>query len=127
MIIFVSLAVAAFIIVGGSFLFGHDHDVGHDHDASHDVDSGSAEPTISIFSTKVMATLVMGFGAAGAIAVHYGANYITASLIGVLSGAALGGLMYLVLELFYQQQCSSLVPTSAAVGTTGSVTVTIGE
>src|ERR1043166_4785449 len=128
MLIFVSIAIAAFIIVGGSFLFGHDHDVDHDHgDLGHDVDGGSAEPTISIFSTKVIATLLMGFGAAGAIAMHYGANSVIASLVGVGSGVLLGGLMYFVLELFYRQQCDSLVPTSAAVGRTGIVTVSIGE
>ncbi len=127
MIIFISIALAAFIIVGGSFIFGHDADTGHDGDMGHDVDSGGAEPTISVFSTKVIGTLLMGFGAAGAIAVHYGATYIVASIIGVLFGALLGGLMYLVLELFYSQQSTSLVATSAAIGCTGAVTVSIGD
>jgi membrane-bound ClpP family serine protease len=127
MLIFISLAIAAFIIVGGSFMFGHDHDVGGDHDASHDVDGGHAEPTISIFSTKVMGTLVMGFGAAGAVATHYGASYIIASLIGVGAGIVLGGVMYFVLELFYKQQSDSLVSTNTCLGSTGSVTVSIAE
>ncbi len=128
MMIFISIALAAFVIVGGSFLFGHDVDSDHDAgDMGHDVDSGGAEATISIFSTKVIGTLLMGFGAAGAIAVHYGAAYIVASIIGVVFGALLGGLMYLVLGVFYSQQSSSLVPTSAAIGCTGAVTVSIGE
>lgn len=128
MIVFISIALAAFIIVGGSFLFGHDQDVGHDAgDMADDADGGASEPTISVFSTKVLATLFMGFGAAGAIATHYGASYITASLVGVLCGILLGGIMYFVLELFYSQQSSSLVPTSSAVGCTGAVTVSIGE
>jgi membrane protein implicated in regulation of membrane protease activity len=128
MIIFISIALAAFIIVGGSFLFGHDTDSDHDGgDASHDTDAGGTEPTISVFSTKVLATLFMGFGAAGAIAMHYGASHVTASLIGVLCGILLGGLMYLVLELFYGQQSTSLVSTSAAIGCTGAVTVSIGD
>jgi membrane-bound ClpP family serine protease len=125
MLVFVAIAVAAFILVGGSFLFGHDHDVGQDHgDAAHDLDSG-ADPTISIFSTKVLGTLFMGFGAAGAIASLYGMSHLAASLIGLGCGALLGGAMYLVLGVFYSQQASSLVPTSAAVGCTGTVTVTI--
>jgi membrane-bound ClpP family serine protease len=128
MMVFISIALAAFIIVAGSFLFGHDGDVGHDgDDMSHDTDGGGSEPTISVFSTKVIATLLMGFGAAGAIATHYGASYVIASLIGVLCGVVLGGLMYFILELFYNQQSSSLVATSAAVGCTGAVTVSIGE
>ena len=126
MLVFVAIAVASFILVAGSFLFGHDHDVGHDHaDMGQDTDSGG-EATISIFSTKVLGTLFMGFGAAGAIASLYGMNHLAASLIGLGCGAVLGGAMYLVLGVFYSQQSSSLVPTSAAVGCTGTVTVSIG-
>src|SRR6266404_5248022 len=125
MIIFISIAIAAFILVTGSFLFGHDHDVGHDHDAGHDAGSGDSEATISIFSTKVLATLLMGFGAAGAIARHYELGYLVSSLMGLLCGVLLGGVMYLVLGVFYKQQASSLVATSAAVGCTGQVTVSI--
>jgi membrane protein implicated in regulation of membrane protease activity len=124
MMIFISIAIAAFIIVAGSFLFGHDHEVDHG-DAGHDADGGEAEPTISIFSAKVLATLLMGFGAAGAIARHYELSYLGASLIGLLCGLVLGGLMYLVLGLFFKQQASSLIPTSSALGCSGRVTVSI--
>jgi membrane protein implicated in regulation of membrane protease activity len=127
MIIFISIALASFIIVAGSFLFGHDADAGHDGDMGHDVDHGGGEPTISVFSTKVLGTLLMGFGAAGAIAMHYGAGSVTASLVGFLSGIVLAALMYCVLEVFYSQQSTSLVPTTSAVGCTGAVTVTIGD
>jgi len=127
MLVFVAIAIASFILVGGSFLFGHDHDVGQDHgDAGHDTDAGGGEPTISIFSTKVLGTLFMGFGAAGAIASLYGMSHLAASLIGLGCGAVLGGVMYLVLGVFYSQQASSLVPTSAAVGCVGTVTTSIG-
>ena len=130
MLIFISIAIAAFIIAVGSFMFGHDHDFDHDHDhgGGHgDHDAGSGEATISIFSTKVIATLLMGFGAAGAIAIHYGASTVIASLVGLGSGVVLGGIMYFSLELIYRQQCDSLVPTSAAIGRTGMVTVSIGD
>src|SRR5215831_11984654 len=125
MMIFFSIAIAAFIIVTGSFLFGHDTD--GDHDMSHDVDGGDTEPTISFFSSKVLGTLLMGFGAAGAIARHYELGYLTASLIGLGFGVFLGGLMYLVLGVFYKQQASSLIATGSAVGCTGRVTVSISE
>lgn len=128
MLIFISIAIAAFIIVAGSFIFGHDHDAGHDHaGGGHDAAGGDSEPTISVFSAKVIATLLMGFGAAGAIACHYELGYLAASLIGLFCGILLGGVMYLVLALFYEQQASSLVPTSSAVGCTGRVTVSISE
>ncbi len=124
MIIFTALAFGAFILVAGSFLFGHDTD--HDADAGHDV-GGGEEATVSIFSTKVLGTMIMGFGAAGAIATHYGATDLIASLIGVLCGVLLAAIVYGILEIFYTQQSSSLVPTSSAVGCSGSVTVSIAD
>jgi membrane protein implicated in regulation of membrane protease activity len=123
-LIFIAIAIASFILLAGSFFFGHDHDtdhadVGHGvdgHDVSHDM-----EPTISFFSVKVIATLAMGFGAAGAIARTYGADYLVASFVGLGSGIALSLLMYFLLGLIYKQQASSIVPTSSAVGQTGIV------
>jgi hypothetical protein len=129
MLIFVAIAIGSFLLIAGSFLFGHDHDAGdhgdagadHDHDMDHD-----AEPTISIFSMKVIGTLTMGFGAAGAIARHYGSDYLFSSLWGLVSGMALGLIMYLILKLIYSQQASSLVQTSSTVGLQGTVTTSIG-
>jgi membrane protein implicated in regulation of membrane protease activity len=126
MLIFIAIAIAAFIFVVGAFLFGHDHDAEHDHDVGHDGDVGTGEATISIFSTKVLATFLMGFGAAGSIARYYNVDTLLSSLIGVGFGALLGGLMYGILNIFYRQQASSLVPTSSAVGCSGTVTVSIG-
>jgi len=126
MLVFVSIAVAAFIFVAASFFFGGDADHDADHgDIGHDIDGGFEEPAISVFSTKTLATLFMGFGASGAIARNYGASYIASSGIGVLFGIVLAGIMYLVLSMFYRQQASSLVETSSAVGCRGTVTVSI--
>lgn len=124
MLIFIAIALASFILLAGSFFFGHDHDADHadaghggdGHDLSHDM-----EPTISFFSIKVIATLTMGFGAAGAIARVYGADYLVASFTGLACGIALSLLMYFVLGLIYRQQASSIVPVSSAVGQTGIV------
>lgn len=127
MIIFTTIALAAFLVIAGSFLSGHDHEVGDDC-GDHSIDSHDlGEATISIFSVKVIGSLFMGFGAAGGIAMHYGTGYLAASLLGVVSGIVLATLTYLVISLFYRQQASSLVPTRSAVGRTGSVTVSIGE
>jgi membrane-bound ClpP family serine protease len=123
-LIFLAIAIGSFILIAGSFLFGHDHDtdhgdVGHGvdgHDVGHDM-----EPTISFFSLKVIATLTMGFGAAGAIARQYGADYLVASLIGLGVGIVLSLLMYFLLDIIYKQQASSLVQTSSAIGQTGIV------
>ena len=80
---------------------------------------------MSYFSLKVMATLTMGFGAAGAIARQYGADYLMASLIGLGTGIVLALLMYLILELIYRQQSSSLIQTASAIGQTGVVQTSI--
>lgn len=128
MLIFIAIAIGSFLIVAGSFLFGHDHDSGDahadhgpgGHDISHDM-----EPTISFFSIKVIGTLTMGFGAAGAIARQYGADYLGSSLWGVATGAALSFVMYLILRVIYSQQASSLVQTSSVIGQQAVVTVPI--
>ncbi len=128
MLIFLAIAIGSFILIAGSFIFGHDHDhdhidIGHGgdgHDLGHDM-----EPTISVFSLKVIATFIMGFGAAGAIARQYGADYLVASLIGLGTGFILSLLMYLMLNVIYRQQSSSLVQTASAVGKTGIVQTSI--
>jgi len=125
MLVFTAIAVAGFLFVAGSFLFGHDHDAGHEHDMGHDAHDGGDEPTISVFSTKVLATLLMGFGAAGAISKQYGLDYLSSSLVGLVTAIALGAVMYAILSVFLKQQASSLVATNSTVGCTGTVTVSI--
>jgi len=129
MLIFIAIALASFLVLAGSFFFGHDHDTDHHvelghadggHDLTHD-----AEPTISVFSAKVIATMTMGFGAAGTIARQYGADYLVSSLWGLGTGLSLAGLMYLMLNVIYRQQSSSLVQTASTIGAIAMVTVSI--
>src|SRR5437867_1740950 len=129
MLIFIALAVGSFVLIAGSFLFGHDHDADHHVDIAHaaggsDVDH-DGEPAISFFSMKVLATLTMGFGAAGAIAHTYGSDYLISSLWGLGTGIVLSLGMYLMLKVIYKQQSSSLVQTSSAIGQIGTVTIPI--
>lgn len=127
MLIFIAIALASFLLVAGSFLFGgHDGDHGGDHvhhDFSHE--GADADPTISFFSPRVIGTLTMGFGAAGAIARYYGANNLVASLWGLGSGVMLAIVMYQMTKIIYKQQASSLVATETTIGTTGVVTTAI--
>lgn len=128
MAVFVAIAIGAFMIVAGGFLFGHDHDFDHgvDHDTGHE--SGvDTHGIIGIFSMRVIFTFIMGFGAAGAIALHYGAGYPIASVIGVAVGMVLAALMYGIMMLFIEQQASSVTPTDSLVGCTGTVTVPIDK
>lgn len=126
MFVFGSIAIAGLIMLLGGSIFGHDHDVDHDHDGDHDNDH-SDNPTVSLFSVKVIGTFVMGFGAGGAIASHYGAEMLAASGIGFGVGLLMGLLMYGVMYLIYGQQATSIVSTENAVGKTGTVTVLISE
>lgn len=129
MLIFIAIAIASFLLVAGSFLFGgddgdHHGDFGHD---DHGLDHGlaDAEPAISFFSPRVIGTLTMGFGAAGAIARYYGANNLVASLWGLGTGVMLSTVMYQMMKLIYKQQASSLVDTETAIGKQGVVTTAI--
>lgn len=122
LLIFGSIALAFFLIMVGGFLFGHDHDAGHDHAFDH------GDPaSISIFSTKVIATFGTGFGAAGAIATYYGQNGLIASLIGFVCGAILAGVMYAFMSAVARQQASSLVATETLISQSGTVTVAIDK
>lgn len=126
--IFVAIALAGFIVVAGAFLIGHDHDLGggFDHDFSHDA-GPDVHGIISIFSTRVVFTFIMGFGAAGAIAQFYGTGYPIASIIGVAAGIVLATLMYGVILLFTEQQANSIIAADALLGCTGAVTVLIDK
>ena len=128
MAIFVAIALAAFIVVAGAFLFGHDHDFGDgvDHDFSHDV-GPDTHGIVGIFSTKVIFTFIMGFGAAGAIASYYGTGYPIASLVGVVAGIILATIMYGIILLFTEQRSNSLIGADSLLGCAGTVTVPIDK
>ena len=128
MVIFAAIALGAFIIVAGAFLFGHDHDLGgdFDHDFSHDM-GPDIHGIVGIFSTKVIFTFIMGFGAAGAIAQSYGTGYPLASLVGIVAGIVLATLMYGIILLFTEQQSNSVIGVDSLLGCTGTVTVPIDK
>lgn len=124
MIVFLSIAIASFVFVCGSFLLGHDHDGEVDHDsggADHDLS------TLSLFSSKVLAIFSLAFGAGGSIASIYGLNVLWATLIGLVCGAVLGLTAYLALKLLYLQQVNSMVSDSSLLGCIGHVVTRIPE
>ena len=129
MAVFVALGLAGFLLVAGAFLFGHDHDhdFSHDVDHSHDLSHGEAgrQPSIGIFSTKILATFVMGFGAAGAIARHIQYDYLWSSGVGVAAGVCLGFIMWALMNFIVQQQASSVTDVRDLVGADAAVTVAI--
>jgi membrane protein implicated in regulation of membrane protease activity len=126
MLIFLAITFLGFVLLVGGSLLGHDHDADHDHDHDHghEADQGN-EPTVSIFSFKVIGAFIMGFGAAGAIADYYGSGWLASSLAGLATGILLGFFMYGILRVIYSQQSDSLVPTDQAIGKSGLVTIGI--
>ncbi|MEK7496708.1 MAG: NfeD family protein [Patescibacteria group bacterium] len=127
MLIFVALAFVGLLGLVFSLLFGHDHEVEHevsvDHDTDHDVSHDA--PTVSLFSSKVIFTFIMGFGAAGSIARYNDESIISSSVWGLGSAVTLSLIMYGLMALLYKQQASSIISTKNAVGKIGNVTVTI--
>jgi membrane protein implicated in regulation of membrane protease activity len=126
--VFLGITAVGVIVLLAGAIFGGEHDVDHDHDFNHDHDHGDVghnDPTVSIFSTKVLATFVMGFGGAGAMATNYGSSPMSSSLIGLGSGFVLGLAMYGLMRALYSQQSSSLVRTEETLGQSGIVTTGI--
>jgi hypothetical protein len=104
MFVFIAIAAAGFILLLGGSVFGHDHD--HDAHVDHDHDGeGADEPTVSIFSIKVLATFVMGFGAGGAIAAYYNAGPLAATGVGFGTGVILALLMYAAVVQAHELLC----------------------
>ncbi len=117
------LGIGFTYIVATSFLgmilgIGDDVD-SHDGDASHD------HETVSVFSPKVIAIFMVGFGGAGTLATHYGADPIISSLSGLTGGGILGTMALFGLRLLHSQQASSEINTSDAVGLPATVLVDI--
>ena len=118
------MAGLAYVAMLGLFSFGHDHDVGgHDHAAGDH--PAEHTPTVSVFSPKVIAIFMVGFGAAGFMASELHQSIFPATAWAAAGGAVIGGLAYAGLRLLYSQQVSSEVMISRVVGKTGTVTVTI--
>jgi membrane protein implicated in regulation of membrane protease activity len=124
MMIFFTIALVAFLYVVIMSLGGHAHDFVAG-DAGHDGETGDSDHITSIFSTKVIATFLMGFGGAGGVARFYGCSYPVACLIGVGVGVAVGFLMVCILRFFANSQANSLVSTRALAGSLGTVEVAI--
>jgi hypothetical protein len=97
-------------------------DVDHDHDVAHDGDHGAGP---SPFSTRVLAMFVTAFGAAGALATHYGLSPVPASGVGLVSGMVFGSVVYAFARLLHGQQASSQVKAAEFIGAPARVIVAI--
>ena len=112
MIIFATIFGIGFIILLISLIFGGDADVDTHVDANTDVGHGP-----SILSVKMIALLMVGFGATG-----FGFRATTdytmfqSSMTGVVGAIVLSSIGYFILRVFYTSQASSTVEDSDIIG-----------
>jgi membrane protein implicated in regulation of membrane protease activity len=116
--VFLSIAAVGFVFLLISVVFGElfDH-IGFDHD----LDMGGP----GFFSGRIMSVFITGFGAFGAIGVHYGLAPIAASALGLGSGLVFATVIYAFARFLYSQQASSRVDTADLVGQSARVVVAI--
>ncbi len=122
---FLTILGAGFVYITLSWALSHflgDHADSHDADG-HDGDR--SHETVSIFSPKIVAIFMVGFGAGGSLATDAAFGVFGATLIGLLVGAGFGVLALLFMRFLYSQQATSCIPVSAAIGQPATVEIEI--
>lgn len=120
MLIFASIFGVGFLILVLSLIFGHDTDVDAGMDVGHDVGGDAHGP--SVFSIKMIALLMVGFGAVGfGMRATTELSMFQSSLAGVIGALAVGGIGYVILRMFYASQASSIVGDDDIVGIDGNL------
>jgi membrane protein implicated in regulation of membrane protease activity len=121
-IIFATLFCIGFLLLIFSLIFGHDFD----HDVDHGFDGDAHGP--SIFSVRMIALLMVGFGA-----VSFGfrattkATMFQSSMAGVGGAIVIGAVGYLIIRAFYVSQASSTITNQDIVGCTATLIDAISE
>ena len=112
---FVWIALFGTAMLCISLVFGgdHDHDASHDGDADDGHDGGD---NMSVLSLKVLWMFTVGFGAGGFFGARAGLDVLSSSLCGIVAGALMGGLGYLLMNYLWKHQGNSVVKTGSAVG-----------
>lgn len=123
MLIFATIFGIGFTILIFSLIFGHD--VEADADIDGDVDSGNGP---SIFSVKMIALLMVGFGALSfGVRATSDATMLVSSMAGVGGAAAVGAIGYFIIRAFYTSQTSSTITDRDIIGSLATLIDTIPE
>ena len=114
MLMFISIFAAGFVILILSMIFGHDGDV--------DADTDGPGHGPSIFSIKMIALILVGFGAGGfGLRATTDAGMFTASMTGIGGSVVVGLFGWLILRAFYRSQASSTIVDQDIVGSAGNL------
>jgi len=116
MLMFVAIFGIGFVILLIGMVFGHDGDA----DAGGDFDHDAHGP--SIFSVRMVALVLVGFGAAGfAVRASSGASMFASSMGGIGGALFMGVIGYFVIRAFYTSQASSTVLDRDVIGCQGNL------
>ncbi len=123
MIVFATIFGVGFMALIFSMLFGHDTDIDVDPG---DIDAGISGP--SIFSVKMIAMLMIGFGAAGfGFRTTTDYSMFQSSMAGIGGAAIMGLIGYLIIRAFYASQETSTITAADLIGHTANIIDAIGE
>jgi membrane-bound ClpP family serine protease len=123
MIIFATIFGIGFTILIFSLIFGHD--VEADADIDGDVDGGNGP---SVFSVKMIALLMVGFGALSfGVRATTDSTMLVSSLAGVGGAAVVGAVGYVIIRVFYSSQASSTITDRDIVGCVATLIDAIPE
>jgi len=120
LVVFLAIAALGLLFLVVSLLFGELLD----DFGFHGADGGGIDGH-GIIDTRSLAVFVTAFGGFGAIGIQSGLGVFASSLVGLGSGAVLGGAVALFGRFLYGQQASSSLSGTQLVGRTAQVTVTI--
>ena len=121
MIMFASIFGFGFAILLISLFFGQDVDADVDVDVDVDVD-GDVGHGPSIFSVKMAALLMVGFGATGfGFRATTDFSMFQSSLAGFVGALILSSIGYFILRMFYASQASSTISDRDIVGQKGNL------
>jgi membrane-bound ClpP family serine protease len=104
-----------------SLIFGHDTDIHADADFDHDTHGPS------IFSVKMIALLMVGFGAVGfGVKATTTGSMFQASMAGILGAVVVGIAGFFIIKMFYRSQESSTISDEDLIGQTANLIDAIG-
>ena len=120
LMVFLAIAAIGFVFLLVSLVVGDIFD-------SFGFDSGvdGAADGHGLLDSRVISVFITAFGGFGAIGIQMGLSIVASSILGLVGGVLLGGIVSLFARFLFKQQSSSSVATDQMIGRTARVTVAI--